>query len=49
MEKVSAFDVKPLSQQEQEEEEEEEEEEGMSFETATTYCASATYIVDQIR
>jgi len=33
---VRAFDVKPLSP---EEEEEEEEEEGMSFETATTYCA----------
>jgi hypothetical protein len=41
---VRAFDVKPLSP-----EEEEEEEEGMSFETATTYCASATYIVDQMR
>jgi hypothetical protein len=38
---VRAFDVKPLSP--------EEEEEGMSFETATTYCASATYIVDQMR
>jgi hypothetical protein len=41
---VRAFDVKPLSP-----EEEEEEEEGMSFETETTYCASATYIVDQMR
>jgi hypothetical protein len=40
---VRAFDVKPLSP------EEEEEEEGLSFETATTYCASATYIVDQMR